>query len=223
MCFPQDVAVDSAGTLWVADSSQHRVLRFDDAANKPNGANADGVLGQVNFTDASLSLEQNRISMPSAVAVEGTRLWVADYGNTRVLRFDNAATKANGADADGVLGQVDFATDVKTTSQSGFMWPVGLEADDYGCLYVADGYYNYRIMIFDAAASLPNGAPAANVLGKPDFTTGGYLAAAQNTTTLHLIHVGLAVDSPADTLIAADSGNNRALVFQASPAAAGLR
>ena len=46
MGFPAGVAVDANGTLWVADSENSRVLRFDNAHTiNSNGPNADGVLG----------------------------------------------------------------------------------------------------------------------------------------------------------------------------------
>lgn len=50
MFAPCGIALDSAGRLWVADYNNSRVLRFDSAAGKPNGAAADGVLGQSDFT-----------------------------------------------------------------------------------------------------------------------------------------------------------------------------
>ncbi|MBN1318304.1 MAG: NHL repeat-containing protein [Anaerolineales bacterium] len=216
---PQGVAVDATGTLWVADYGAQRVLRFDNAAGKANGANADGVLGQADFTSIDpTTLTQNRMSLPIAVAVEGNRLWVADYGNTRVLRFDNAAAKADGAIADGVLGQVNFTTEVGATSQSGMKLPVGVQVDSYGRLYVADGYDSHRVLIFNAAASLANGAAASNVLGKPNFTATGWSAVTQNLFNLDTVHAGLAVDSSADILVNIDTLNNRALVFQASAA-----
>ena len=46
---PMDVAVDSGGRLWVADANNNRLLRFENAALKTNGADADGVLGQRDF------------------------------------------------------------------------------------------------------------------------------------------------------------------------------
>ncbi|MGB5873871.1 MAG: hypothetical protein WBH56_09100, partial [Bacteroidota bacterium] len=52
MSFPTDVTVDAEGRLYVADAINNRVLRFDSASYKPTGANADGVLGQPDFTSA---------------------------------------------------------------------------------------------------------------------------------------------------------------------------
>ncbi len=68
---------------------------------------ADGVLGQANFSTAANPNPPDATSMnqPFGVAVDANgTLWVSDSWNYRVLRFDNAAAKANGAAADGVLG-----------------------------------------------------------------------------------------------------------------------
>lgn len=50
MNLPWKIEIDVSGDLWVADNSNNRVLYFIDPAAKANGADADGLLGQVNFT-----------------------------------------------------------------------------------------------------------------------------------------------------------------------------
>ncbi|MEG3969333.1 Ig-like domain-containing protein, partial [Microcoleus sp. T2B6] len=170
---PRSVFVDGAGRLWVADMANHRVLRFDNAATKANGAAADGVLGQSNLTTNSYSstASANTLAAPTDIFVDSAgRLWVADKGNQRVLRFDNAATKANGAAADGVLGQSNFTSKATATSQNGFNTPTWISGDAAGQLYVTDTS-NKRVLIFGNAASLSNGASATNVLGQADFTS----------------------------------------------------
>ncbi len=148
MYWPLGVAVDAAGRLWVVDGNCHRVLRFDGAASKPNGANADGVLGQVDFTSNIIATTQSGMQWPEDVAVDGSgRLWVADYGNNRVLRFDGAASKPNGANADGVLGQVDFTSSSPAATQSGMYRPLGVAVDGSGRLWVAD-FGNNRVVLF---------------------------------------------------------------------------
>ena len=171
MCFPQDVAVDSSGRLWVADAENNRVLRFDNPAAKPNGGDADGVLGQPDFTTRGCGSGAGAMCDNFGLTVDSSgRLWVSDLEYMRVLRFDNAAAKPNGADADGVLGQPDFTSGGTNLSQNGVNHPDGLAVDTDGRLYVAD-VYNGRILIFNHAASLPNGANASYELGQPDFTT----------------------------------------------------
>ncbi|HYF03467.1 MAG TPA: hypothetical protein VEC36_08825, partial [Patescibacteria group bacterium] len=102
---PYGVAVYN-GTLWISDGSNNRVLKFNNAHSlSSNGPNADVVLGQSGFTANGFATAQNRMRGPRAVAIDSSgNLWVADFTNNRVLRFDNAASKSSGANADGVLG-----------------------------------------------------------------------------------------------------------------------
>jgi sugar lactone lactonase YvrE len=170
---PEAVFVDSAGTLWVADNGNNRVLRFDNAASKTFLANADGVLGKSDFVTNSCTWTATTMCSPYGMYMSSTgTLWVADGENYRILRFDNAASKANGAAADGVLGQPDFTTrDPSVTSQNRMSQARGLAFDDStGTLYVMNGDAN-RILVFNNAAAKANGANADNVIGQVDFTS----------------------------------------------------
>jgi sugar lactone lactonase YvrE len=131
MDYPVGVFGDASGRLWVADYGNSRVLRFDNAAAKANGANADGELGEPNFTSVSSAITQNGMSYPYSMTVDtGGRLWVADTYNNRVLRFDHAASKANGANADGVLGQTTFTSSASATTQKGMNGPEDVAVDN---------------------------------------------------------------------------------------------
>ncbi|MDD5198593.1 MAG: NHL repeat-containing protein [Terrimicrobiaceae bacterium] len=205
---PSGAWADSAGNLWVADGGNHRVLRYDNVAAKANGAAADGVLGQANFTSGAAATSASGMSPPGGVHVDGSgTLWVADTGNRRVLRFANAAARIDGAPADGVLGQADFASTAPSTTQAGMSGPVGVLTDAHGSLYVSDSSNN-RVLIFDGANGLANGAPADVVLGQPDFTTSAPATAAQGMNGPG----GSALDS-AGRLWVTDGTNSRALRF----------
>ncbi len=160
MALPAAVTGDANGTIWVADADNNRVLRFDNAAAKANGANADGVLGQPDFTTGVSNTTQNGLNEPEDIhlAANGT-LWVADDENHRVLGYDNAASKANGANADRVLGQQDFTTRTSNTTQNGMDGASGVTTDCEGNLYVSeDG--NERVTVFLNPSSKSNGANA---------------------------------------------------------------
>jgi hypothetical protein len=86
---PYSLAVDASGNLYVADLYNSRVLRFNHAASDTNGAAADGVLGQPNFTSNNGGLTQSTMNHPAGVGVDASeKLYVADYGNSRVLQFN---------------------------------------------------------------------------------------------------------------------------------------
>jgi sugar lactone lactonase YvrE len=209
---PNGVAVDSSDHLWVADTSNHRVLRFDLASTKANGAAANGVLGQANFTSGTPATTQNRISFPSGVVLDSAgRLWVADTFNQRVLRFDAAAGRADGANADGVLGAPDFTTNASATTAAGMSGPQGVAVDSTGSLWVADSG-NSRVLRFDGAATKVPGAAADGVLGQPDFTNSGTATTASGMNG----PTGVAVDS-VNNLWVADFLNNRVLRFEPPP------
>ncbi|MGB8215316.1 MAG: hypothetical protein WCE68_17340 [Anaerolineales bacterium] len=210
---PTNVFVDPGGRLWVADEDNNRVLRFDHAASKANGAKADGVLGQPNFTSNSYAVTRNGMWYPYGLVVDASgRLWVGDYSNNRVLRFDNAASKANGAKADGVLGQSNFTSYTSATTRNGMYGPASLAMDNAtGRLYVAD-YENNRILVFNSAAGLPNGAAASTVLGQPDFTTGAPDYGGLSATSLYE-PLGIFYDPANNVLWVADVGNNRVLMY----------
>ncbi len=209
---PYQVFVDRDGRLWVADYENNRVLRFDDAATKSNGANADGVLGQPDFTTSTSATTQNGLSGPAGAYVDPEgQLWVAEYRNHRVLRFDNAAAKLDGANADGVLGQASFTSSTAACAQNRMNTPRGISSDPDGRLYVADGN-NHRVLVFEHAAELPDGSNASSLLGQFNFNqctinTGGVSAASLYTPTRVFF------DTAANVLWVADWFNNRVLMF----------
>ena len=169
MSGPIGVFVDKAGRLWVAERDNKRVLRFDNAAAKEKGDAANGVLGEPDFATNAGGLSASLITRGYGITGDTSgRIWVSDRDNNRVLRFDAAATKANGAVADGVIGQPDFVTNTIGRTQSRISGPRGVFIDPAGKLYVTDEGNN-RVMIFDSAATKGNGPNAVNLLGQTDY------------------------------------------------------
>ncbi len=206
------VFVDAGGRLWVAERDNNRVLRFDNAASKANGAAADGVLGQPDFTTSSSGLSATKMNGPFGVYVDaGGRLWVAEDGNNRALRFDSAATKTNGAAADGVLGQPDLRTNTATNpTQNGAGNIRGVWGDARGRIYLVEET-NARILVFNNAAGLANGANADNVLGQADFTSAA--APTPPTASSFLYPNSMFIDNASNQIWVADAGTNRILRF----------
>jgi sugar lactone lactonase YvrE len=212
MNYPVGVFVDSGGRLWVADSDNHRVLRFDNAASKANGANADGVLGQANFTSNTTATSKNRMDKPVGVYLDpGGRLWVTEFNNNRLMRFNNAAAKANGANADGVLGQANFTSSGSACASMAMDTPRGVAGDSAGRIYVADGN-NHRVLVFEDAATSPNGNAADDVIGQPNFTNCSLYSAWPTAGSLNTPAL-IFYDIPMGVLWVADWNNNRVLRY----------
>jgi DNA-binding beta-propeller fold protein YncE len=110
--YPYGLVVDPvSGKVFVADTHNHRVLRFANIDALWLGAAAEAVFGQPNLSSGGSGTSDSGMHEPLAVAIarDGV-LFVVDGLNNRVLRFDNAASKSSGAPADGVLGQPDFTS-----------------------------------------------------------------------------------------------------------------
>jgi hypothetical protein len=205
--YPRALAIDASGNLWVADWDNSRILRYDNAATISSGAAASGVLGQTGFTTKTYSASSTTLHNPNGVFASGTTLWVADAANNRVLRFDNAASKANGGSADAVFGQSDFTGAAAGLSATQFNGPSQLYVDGSDNLWVVDAL-NDRLLMFPDASTASSGEPATLVLGQPNMTNSG---AATSTTTLQTV-AGVYGD-PIGNIYVGDAGNQRVLVF----------
>ena len=206
--YPQSLSIDASGNLWVVDRFNQRVLKYNNASNKANGASSDLVLGQPDFTSNSSGTTQSTMNSPYGVFVSGTTVWVADLMNSRVLRFDNPNT--NGASADGVLGQSTFTTNAVGYTNSLFDLCCDVCVDPAGTLYVMD-YNNHRVLIFNNAAAKPNGSAADFVLGQPDFTSN-----ATHENQSGLMWGSVAVDAVNKVFLFSDMNFQRILIFGAS-------
>ncbi len=208
---PYDVNVGPNDTLWVADRSNNRVLRFAAVTGKSTGANADGVLGQPDFITSVPNTTVTGMSGAAGVwADPAGRLWVGDVFNNRVLRFDHAIIQADadGASADAVIGQPNFTSLTVGTTASSFNGPYSIYADPAGNLWVSD-YSNRRILRFRAATAITAGGTADLVLGQPNFTTTVFGVASAQT----LGGAGQISPGAGGSLLIADYNANRALRF----------
>ena len=213
------VVIDPAtGKVFVCDLSNNRILRYPSGAAMTNGAAAEAVLGQPNFTQNSNGLSATTLWQPAGMAMDAAgNLWVADERNNRVLRYANAATIASGSAASTVLGQANF-----TSSNIGFPNVTAssmYEPFSVFCigttLWVADTGPD-RVLRFENAASLANGAAASAVFGQPDLTT-------FSTSDSYASGLGppmqIYVDG-ADNLWVADFVENRVVMFPNATTAA---
>jgi streptogramin lyase len=157
--------VDAAGNVYVADTSNHRVLVYLDPQNTDTAA--DLVLGQPNFTSKRnmdfvgvkvigastlcFPVSASTLCFPYGVAVDAAgNVYVAD-GNNRVLEYHTPLTTDTVADV--VLGQPNFTSNTANNggvSASSLHVPHGVAVDTAGNVHVAD-LYNNRVLVYISA------------------------------------------------------------------------
>ena len=177
----QPTAVATDGTMIVvADTDNNRILIWKSIPTS-NGAPADLVLGQPNFTSnrvvgaGTSSPNATSLRGPQGVWLDNGRLFVADTQNHRVLIWTKSITQ-NGQPADIVVGQTNFTSYVEPdltrantdTRADNLLNPVSVTTDSMGRMFVADLGHN-RVLIWKSIPTSNNQAADIEV-GQPDMT-----------------------------------------------------
>ena len=137
--------VYSDGTrLYVSDTQNNRVLIWNSFPTV-NGQAADVVLGQSTFATSNSGTSDITLREPRGIAVAGNTLFIADWGNNRVLAYSPIPTRA-GASAKYVIGQPDLMSGTAGVTRSLLHAPHYLAAQGRE-LYVSDSA-NHRVMRF---------------------------------------------------------------------------
>jgi hypothetical protein len=203
------------GRLMVADTGNRRVLIWDNIPSR-NGAPADFVLGQRHFTtrDEGAGGGGGSIGMrwPHGVAATAGMLFVADAGSSRVMVWSKLPS-ANGTGCDFVLGQTDVAGSAHNRSAydptaATLNMPYGITV--LGDRLVIADTANSRLLGFDIPG-LAMGAAATRLAGQSTFSEKGenrWSAASRDSLCWPY-----GVAACGSTMVVADSGNNRVLVW----------
>jgi len=209
---PGILAPDESGVglLYVPDIGNHRVLGFFQTPIINNLA-ANFVLGQPGFEYDEANVGPTALSSPVCAVNDGERLCVSDFGNDRVVVW-NQVPLTNGAPADLVLGQSGMNHKGSATTATGMDGPLGL-AVVAGRILVADSGNN-RILIWNSVPQT-SGTPADLVLGQADFVSG--LANRGGPPSAATLSEPFAVWSDGDRIAVADRANNRVLVWATWP------
>lgn len=172
MNLPTGVLVHD-GRLIVADAWHHRILVWN-SVPQASDTSPDLILGQ----PGPASVEPNSggecaastFYWPFGIALVGSRFWVADTGNRRVLGWHNGIPDP-GQPADVVLGQPDGTRrDENRGGAAGpasFRWPHDITGND-DLLLIADAG-DHRLLGWSPRPAADRDADI--VLGQPDFTS----------------------------------------------------
>ncbi|MEW6353790.1 MAG: hypothetical protein AB1469_05775 [Pseudomonadota bacterium] len=207
------------GPLWVSDTGHHRLLGWRRAPLTDDDP-ADWVIGQPDVTHEGRNAKgapgAATLNVPTGVCACGAGLAVADAWNHRVLIWKELPTQSH-TPADIVLGQDDFANiaanrGAEAPDADTLFWPYGVYWDG-ARLWVADSG-NRRVLMWRGVPER-NGQAADGVLGQSDMRrrdeNGGGDPSAASMRWPH------AVTLWRGRLAVADAGNNRIMVWNASP------
>ncbi len=185
---PSAVAVNSAGTVFVADTYNHTIRSISAAGDVVTIAGSANAIGFVDGTGGAA-----RFSFPAGIAVDNSaNIYVADSSNHVIRRVTTGGVVTVFAGTGGTAGSVDG-----TGTAARFSYPNNLALDSAGNLYVADSF-NHLIRKVNAAAVVTTLAGGAGLAGSTD---GNGVAARFNQPT------GVAVDT-AGVVYVADTFNN---------------
>ena len=223
---PESLAIDLSGRLFVADTTNHRVLIFDGPFTPGAHPSASVVLGQPSFTTPGTGFggcaapANANFCYARGLAFDSSgRLYAIDEYDHRVLVFDPPFH--TGQLASHVIGQPDFTSAAPnwfgpagapqtTPSAYGLSGPRGLAIDSGDRLFVADSENN-RVLVFNTPLV---SSPAANdVLGQPNFASG---AANQGKANPSVYGFNFPIDLAFDTaghLFVSDLNNHRVVNY----------
>ncbi|KKS44617.1 MAG: NHL repeat containing protein [candidate division CPR1 bacterium GW2011_GWA2_42_17] len=185
--------VGADGKIFLADTSNNRVLIYNSIPTADN-ASADVVVGQPNMTSNTANnggIGANTLKIPTGVYSDGTKLYVSDTGNHRVLIYNSIPT-ADNASADVVVGQPNMTSSTAN----------GIGADDLASpyavyfndakLYITD-LQDYRISVYNSVPT-SNGASADEALCQPNPDSAlGYTGAGEDNTQAYYNSLGCAM------------------------------
>jgi hypothetical protein len=202
LSFPNGLAFNPSGYLFVADSGNNRVLAYPPPL--VSGESATVVLGQSAFDTSMGGASATNFSSPIGLAFGPTgELFVGDAGNARIVGF--VPPFHDGEAASLYLGQTGPGGQATGTTAVNLSDPTFVTVDDRGNLWVADSA-NYRALEF--APPFTSGEAASIVLGQANFTS---VASSVSSRSL-AFPLGIA-QGPGGDLWVVDNDNERVLAF----------
>ena len=188
LCVPNGLALDESGNLYIVDAGYNRVLEFSSPASSPTLVK---VFGQPDATtlDACAIADPTAICAPDGgIAFDATgRMYVDGAGAGTGIGIYNTPA-------------IESSPDVVIPARA-----FGIAAVSNGSIFISQGqtFAGGSSSIVQYSPPFSNASVPSLIFG-PGFTSGTVLAMS--------FSYGLALDS-SQSLYLADSGNNRALIF----------
>ncbi len=216
--------VASGGMLYIADQGNNRVLIYS-SIPAVNASSATYVVGQPGLNsflaNQGGAATSRTLSSPNGVYTDGTRLFVADSSNNRLLIY-NVIPSTQNAMASVVVGQTTMTATganqgAASPSANTESRPVGVIFDGTQ-LYVAD-QSNNRILLYNPLPASYNVA-ASVAVGQADLKTGTANQASSTASAATMFRPSSVASDHAKWYVA-DKFNNRVLIYNSAPTANG--
>jgi uncharacterized protein (DUF736 family) len=169
--YPQGAATDGT-KLFIADTSNSRVLVWNTVPTT-DYSSANFAVGQANLTTGTSGTTASTMNQPTNIQIVGTKLFVTDTGNNRILVWNTLPT-ASGSSANFALGQPDLTSGTANNggiSAATLSGPQGVFSDGTK-IFVADTN-NHRVLVWNSIPTT-SGQPADAVIGQPDFVSNSF-------------------------------------------------
>jgi len=149
--YPVSVAVDTAGNLYITDQYNHRIRFVNVSTGFITTVAGNGCAG---YNGDNISATAACLYYPydAKVDIDGN-LYIADASNSRIRKVFSSGPNAGKIFTVAGNGGFSFYGDGGPATSAYLYYPIGVELDAAGNLYIAD-YYNQRVRVVNAAGTI---------------------------------------------------------------------
>ncbi len=194
--WPEGIAIDPAGNIWVADYSNNRVQEF----------NSSGVYQS---TLGSEGGGNGQFSYPMGIAADPSgNIWVADSGNNRVEEFNSSGVWKDTLGWDCTIKSPPVCVDGPAIGQFSY-YVAGMTADSSGNVWISDDGNN-RVVSLNSYVDWGMTIPTSGC------STTSYPACPGGSGNGQFMVVGNVVVDASGNILVPDRYNNRVQTFNSS-------
>ena len=159
--YPNSVAVDNSGNVYIADTSNQRIRKVTASTGRISTIAGNGTAG---YSGDGSSATSAKINNPNAVCLDTNgNIYIADTGNHCIRKITNGVISTVAGN-----GNLGFSGDGGYALSATLAFPTGITADAFGNLYITDASQRVRkvaangIITTVAGTNLNDGSLAGN-------------------------------------------------------------